>query len=56
MSHLPVLVLWLEGYHRAVFAARQDVFWGSTVDLFQLVALLLPLTAVCDQMKEKRLG
>lgn len=48
--HLPVLVLWLEGHQGALFAAREDVLWGGAVNLLQLAALLLPLTAICSQI------
>lgn len=46
--YLPVLVLWLERHQGAIFASRQDVLWGRTVNLLELIASFLTLTAICS--------
>lgn len=46
--YLPVLVLWLERHQGAIFASRQDVLWGCTVNLLELIASFLTLTAICS--------
>lgn len=55
-SHLPVLVLWLERHQGALFAAGQDVLWGGTVNLLQLVALFLPLTTICGRIRTSKVN
>lgn len=47
--YLPVLVLWLKGYQRTLFTARENVLWGGAVNLLQLTALFLPLPTICSQ-------
>lgn len=49
--YLPVLVLRLKRHQGAIFASRQNVLWGCTVNLLQLVASLLTLTAVCRSIQ-----
>lgn len=46
--YLPVLVLWLERHQGAIFASRQNVLWGCTVNLLELIASFLTLTAICS--------
>lgn len=55
-SHLPVLILWLEGHQGALFAAGQDMLWGGAVDLLQLVALFLPLATICSHIKTSKVN
>lgn len=51
--HLPVLVLWLERHQRAVFAPGQNVLWGGTVNLLELVASFLTLATICSIKQEE---
>lgn len=52
--YLPVLVLRLERHQGAIFASRQDVLWGCTVNLLQLVASFLTPTAVCRSAQREK--
>lgn len=52
--YLPVLVLRLERHQGAIFASRQDVLRGCTVNLLQLVASLLTLAAVCRSTTKRK--
>lgn len=46
--YLPVLILWLERHQKAIFASRQDMLWGRTVDLLKLVASFLTPPGICS--------